>query len=707
MDFVKQAVPNHFKEIYSTDKPIILLTGGRGSGKSFQTSLFTKRLTYERNQVILYTRYTMASASISVIPEITEKIELEGDDANFHITKSEVVNKLTDSPILFKGIKTSSGNQTANLKSIQGLSTFVVDEAEEWQSEDDFENLSLSIRSKKAKNRIIIVMNPSNYQHFVYEKYIKDTFRLVEIDGVQVQLSTHPDVLHIHTTYLDNVDNLSDKFLREVQEIKLKNFEKYAHKVIGKWNTGGDNLVFTQWEEYSGKEPADFYTIYGIDWGYIDPFTVVQVAYSWKYKTMYVKELVYKSGLTPDDCLNWANEVCDKSTLTVADSANPANINQFLNDGWNIYGALKEKVTIGIEKLKDWRILIHKDSTNAKKEFMNYSWNPRKPLEPIDDHNHCFVGETIVTTNKGGVMIKNINKGDKVLTSNGFKKVLHRFDNGVKKVTEYLLHFDTFKLSLVCTPDHRVKTLNGWKKISELTEGETIYQHSISTGKITGFTKENTIIQEAQNDFIEWFGSSTMVKFLMGIISTIKTGISQTTALKTLTVLVGVYTYILKLRKGLKTILSGLNLFTKKELKPLNHGTHHQRGTNGTRNKQEKQDLDTKLLVLNNAKSVLRNTQLKGSHKNSAQTTVNLNTGDLTNWMTSLNNAVSVNQISQSTNIQKQKLVQISAGLSYQQEVYDLMVEGKHEYFANGLLVHNCIDPLRYIEREIRRNYIG
>lgn len=29
--------------------------------------------------------------------------------------------------------------------------------------------------------------------------------------------------------------------------------------------------------------------------------------------------------------------------------------------------------------------------------------------------------------------------------------------------------------------------------------------------------------------------------------------------------------------------------------------------------------------------------------------------------------------------------------------VYDLTVEENHEYFANGILVHNCIDALRYV----------
>lgn len=29
--------------------------------------------------------------------------------------------------------------------------------------------------------------------------------------------------------------------------------------------------------------------------------------------------------------------------------------------------------------------------------------------------------------------------------------------------------------------------------------------------------------------------------------------------------------------------------------------------------------------------------------------------------------------------------------------VYDLMVEGEHEFFANGVLVHNCIDAVSMI----------
>jgi len=111
-----------------------------------------------------------------------------------------------------------------------------LDEGEEWQSSDDFDTLSLSIRTAGVKNRIIIIMNPTDDSHFIYEKYIKDSHRIEMVDGVPVQISTHPDVLHIHTCYLDNIQHLSEKFLNEVKSLKaehekmddeLKPFSRY------------------------------------------------------------------------------------------------------------------------------------------------------------------------------------------------------------------------------------------------------------------------------------------------------------------------------------------------------------------------------------------------------------------------------------------------------------------------------------------------
>ena len=224
------------------DKFIILITGGRGSGKSFNASAFIERLTFEKSldrsfaHTILYSRYTMVSAHMSIIPEMMEKIDMDGTGKYFRATKTDIINRRSGGRIMFRGIKTSSGNQTAKLKSIHGITTFVCDEAEEWTNEQDFDKIMLSIRQKGIQNRIIIIMNPTDSNHFIYNKYIENTHKLVEIDGVPVQISTHPNVLHIHTTYFDNLDHLSTEFLKEVEQMKTR----YGAR---KWASGWTSVI--------------------------------------------------------------------------------------------------------------------------------------------------------------------------------------------------------------------------------------------------------------------------------------------------------------------------------------------------------------------------------------------------------------------------------------------------------------------------------
>jgi phage terminase large subunit len=129
----------------------LLLTGGRASGKSFTVAAFLENLTFEKGHVILFSRFTMTSAHLSIIPEFQEKVELLEHEQNFKINKTDIRN-LNGSKILFRGIMTSNGNQTARLKSITGLTTFVLDEAEELMDERTFDIIDDSIREKSARN---------------------------------------------------------------------------------------------------------------------------------------------------------------------------------------------------------------------------------------------------------------------------------------------------------------------------------------------------------------------------------------------------------------------------------------------------------------------------------------------------------------------------------------------------------------------------
>ena len=137
--------------ISTDDSRYFVVTGGRGSGKSFAVTVFLTLLTMSKNIRVLFTRFTMVSAHLSIIPEFLEKIGLLGFDEVFSINKAEVVNTSNQSDILFRGIRTSAGNQTASLKSLQGISTWVLDEAEELVDENIFDTIDLSIFQRTIK----------------------------------------------------------------------------------------------------------------------------------------------------------------------------------------------------------------------------------------------------------------------------------------------------------------------------------------------------------------------------------------------------------------------------------------------------------------------------------------------------------------------------------------------------------------------------
>jgi phage terminase large subunit-like protein len=208
-----------------------LITGGRGSGKSWTLSLFLLNLTYEEGHVILFTRWTLTSAFISIIPEFIDKIDLMNKAEDFEITQSEIINKATGSKILFRGIKTSQGTATANLKSIAGVTTFILDESEELMDEDVFDRIDLSIRAVNKPNRVILVMNPSYKSHWIYNRFVK---------------YPREDTNYIHTTYLDNQNNLSPSFIAQAERTRNENLHRYNHLFLGHWLEDAEGMLWNK-----------------------------------------------------------------------------------------------------------------------------------------------------------------------------------------------------------------------------------------------------------------------------------------------------------------------------------------------------------------------------------------------------------------------------------------------------------------------------
>jgi phage terminase large subunit len=366
-----------------SDSRYFIVSGGRGSGKSYSINLFLLLLTYESNHVILFTRYTLTSAHVSIIPEFIDKIETANLQSDFYITKDEIINIKTGSKILFKGIKTSSGTQTANLKSLAGVTTWVLDEAEELNDEDTFDKIDFSIRTKDIQNRVILILNPATKEHFIYNRFF-------ESKGVQAGSNiTKNDTTYIHTTYLDNIENLSESFLNQIEQIKENNYNKYNHVILGGWLDKAEGVVFTNWS-FGAFNPDNLQTSFGQDYGYsIDPTTLTEVAIDKTKKKIYVKECFYKTKLTTSEIYSLNREFAERK-LIIGDNAEGRLIDELRSMGNNITRCDKPPIEFGVSLMQDYEIVVEPSSQNIAKELNNYVYLDKGSRLYIDNYNHAI-----------------------------------------------------------------------------------------------------------------------------------------------------------------------------------------------------------------------------------------------------------------------------------------------------------------------------
>lgn len=402
-----------YKPLFRLKTRYCIVTGGRGSGKSFGVSARLLVKTFNHNEVILFTRYTMTSAEISIIPEFWEKVESMGLESVFSKTANSIINLQTGSTILFRGLKASSGKQTANLKSITNITTWVLDEAEEMHDEEMFDKIDLSVRKKGVNNEVILVLNPSNTRHMIYRKFFKDR-------GVyEVCNQVKGDCTYIHTTYLNNLKHLDASFLEIAERAKIDE-DRYNNIFLGNWSQGVAGLVFKNWK--IGAFPTDVSCWYGTDWGFSnDPTAITRVAF--KDRKIYVKEICYQKGmfnneiarLIKNDFQNKRTQITDdvyiengkiytkegsfalettfndvlidkpvsiiRDVLTevYCDPSRPEHIAELRKFyGISALGALNADKVGRIEFLKGFEIIVSEDSKNLIEELSTYQWLPSK-----------------------------------------------------------------------------------------------------------------------------------------------------------------------------------------------------------------------------------------------------------------------------------------------------------------------------------------
>ena len=276
----------------------VILTGGRASSKSFNAALMVLIGTVEKSWKTLYSRFTNTSIGDSIKSEVSDKIPLLNYEDKLIDNKYSIDSKDGRGYISFKGIKTSSNGQTANLKSLTGFNCFVVDEAEEIPSYETFKKVFYSIRSVDRRNLSVLILNPTTKEHWIY----KELFEANDIpDGF---CGVKDNIMYIHSSYLDvNPDYIPTNIKLDYEKLKQKNPEKYDNIVLGGWITDVEGALIPLSKMSLAPIPNDDeYTITNIaisdpaDGGGDKLSTIfLKLVYNDNQLTVYVQDVVHSA----------------------------------------------------------------------------------------------------------------------------------------------------------------------------------------------------------------------------------------------------------------------------------------------------------------------------------------------------------------------------------------------------------------------------
>ena len=352
--------------------------GGRGSGKSFIASIATVQLSYSKHKHnVLYLRQTMNSMEDSSYKDIMDAIEFMGKEKDFKVVKNRIINKLTGSIISFKGIRSTTG---AKLKSLSGFTTLIIEEAMEVESFEEFSKIDEGIRVKGKPLKVILLYNPG----VALGAWIHDEWF---VDG-KPNPQAFEDTVFMHSTFLDNEDNLNPSVVQRYKDLELKRPKYYVNTILAEWTLDSEGRVYDGWDIYPGMEDKPDFTVYGLDFGYggVDSTSLIKVDYF--EGTWYLTEVFSKPKIRMGEvvALMKQNNVPLDARI-YADYAVPLFLTEIRLGGYKgIRKCKKGKVTEKVKIMQDKKIVIIDENKSSQLYYGYITWSVNEkgklPHEP-------------------------------------------------------------------------------------------------------------------------------------------------------------------------------------------------------------------------------------------------------------------------------------------------------------------------------------
>lgn len=348
-----------FAALRGKQYPIIINTGGARSGKTYGTMQNLCLLAMERPNISI----SCVSRSLPHIKKgvfrdfqqllkqgIYTQGEMRWTDFTFHFTNGSYIE--------FFGLEDPDKAHGP------GRDILFINEAN-FVPKAVYDQLAM-----RTTGKIVLDLNPSEFNSWVYE------------------VADNPANLNIHSTYKDNLANLSAQqvsFIEAYEHLQ----DPFMWQVYGLGLRGAsEEIIYRGWQLCDAL-PGKGDVVFGLDFGYVHPSALMQVEF---YEgNTYVKQLIYKSGLTKPELNELIKQVVPANALIYADAAEPDSIEELYRMGVNIHGANKD-VWNGILNVKSQMLFIERQSTDLIRELQGYKWKKDKndnileePVKAYDD----------------------------------------------------------------------------------------------------------------------------------------------------------------------------------------------------------------------------------------------------------------------------------------------------------------------------------
>lgn len=361
--WMKQIETNKtFSQLEKSVHKISAFQGGSRSGKTYNILIWIV-FSYcfrNKNKTVSICRKTLPSLKASVLRDFLEI--LRNNNLYSEIYHNKTSNEYWLNGNLIEFFSLEMGSRVRGRK----RDLLFINEC----NEIDYESWSQLLF--RTDGSVIIDYNPHDEFHWIYDKVLE-----------------RADCrLHI-STYLDN-PFISNTLKQEIE--RLRETDQDYWRIYGLGLRGKNRSLVFKFKTCNSIPPDAKFLAYGLDFGFSSDSTSLCATYQ-DGNNLYVKELIYSTGLTNQDIAKQFEKLgLDRRSEIFADSSEPKSIEEIYRMGWNIKGKKKFEINYGIDLIRRHNLYISKDSPNAIKELMNYKYiedkNGNLTNKPYDKNNH-------------------------------------------------------------------------------------------------------------------------------------------------------------------------------------------------------------------------------------------------------------------------------------------------------------------------------